>query len=178
MFFLLLQIYLILSWALKTSLQALYLFLFSLTKRFVENGSALQSATLQVGHYKCILEAYYNSCFSWKLRLVIPGKVGKWKWMSVASHCCLHSVLCHANFMWALQQPTHHYVEDVFKLMVLLPLVIQVIITTGLGVPHAARVPQNAQFQPQRSSSPLNQWRLEQKCIYRFTAHVVNFVII
>lgn len=62
--------------------------------------------------------------------------------------------------------------------MALLPLVIQVIITTGLGVPHAAGVPQNAQYQPQRSSGPLNQWRSEQRFIYRFTAHVVNFVII
>lgn len=64
----------------------------------------------------------------------------------------------------------------VFKLIVLLPLVIQVIITTGLGFPHAARVPQNEHFQPLRSSGPLNQRCSEQRFIYRSTAHVVKFV--
>lgn len=41
-----------------------------------------------------------------------------------------------------------------------LPLVIQVIITTGLGFPHAARLLENVHFQPLRFSGPLNQWRL------------------
>lgn len=66
--------------------------------------------------------------------------------------------------------------EEVFKLIVLLPLVIQVIITTGPGFLHAASGAKNVHLQPLRSAGPLNQWCSEHRFIYRPAAHVVNFV--
>ena len=65
-----------------------------------------------------------------------------------------------------------------FWLMPLLLLVVQVIITTGLGFLHAPTDnPQILHFQPLSSSASLDQWCSEWKIIRHPAAHVVNLLI-
>lgn len=108
-----------------------------------------------------------NSRQSGGVEMNVKGK-------GIAATVCIQSYVTPTSCQ-PLSSPHIMKWRRVFKLIVLLPLVIWVIITTGLGFPHAASVPQNVHFKPLRSSGSLNLWTTEQRFIYRPTAHVVNF---